>query len=420
MKKILTLVCFLSFGTSVTYSQYCSASGNSTWEWIERVSFAFDKKQTGNDGGYLDALADVPMHASLGMCFSMDMEPGFSGYAYNEYWGVWIDYNQDGDFDDIHEEVYLSTSPTNSNVGFQMHVPNTVKDGWTRMRVAMKYGSAPSPCGTFTYGEVEDYTFYIEDGMYSCENNTGNTFYEWIDGVGVGDLNLFNGNNDGFYVDYCQSYTGNLGDMIAVTITPGFSSGSYDVLMKAWIDTNNDNDFSDAGEALGDPFKSSGSAVTYEYYLDPSIEPDISHRLRVQLTYFDNEICEYVTWGEVEEYVIYITDTNNLHTLSDPIAASTRQKHNDGDPRQQNSQKINIYPNPANAFTTIDFGTDEVQRSAKLELVDMNGRTILKEVKKENTSQVKMDLGNVASGAYFIRLEYQDKMEMHPITVIQK
>jgi hypothetical protein len=26
------------------------------------------------------------------------------------------------------------------------------------MRIAMKYGGAPAACGTFSYGEVEDYT----------------------------------------------------------------------------------------------------------------------------------------------------------------------------------------------------------------------------------------------------------------------
>ena len=32
------------------------------------------------------------------------------------------------------------------------------------MRVAIKHGSAPACCGTFTYGEVEDYTIVISGG----------------------------------------------------------------------------------------------------------------------------------------------------------------------------------------------------------------------------------------------------------------
>ncbi|HOB24480.1 MAG TPA: GEVED domain-containing protein, partial [Kaistella sp.] len=41
-------------------------------------------------------------------------------------------------------------------------IPATATLGATRMRVMMKYSTAPtSPCGTYTYGQVEDYTVNI-------------------------------------------------------------------------------------------------------------------------------------------------------------------------------------------------------------------------------------------------------------------
>lgn len=82
-------------------------------------------------------------------------------YGSTEYWRVWIDYNQDGDFTDAGEQevAYKSTQ-----IGWESHtfsVPATAVTGPTRMRVSMKHGAAPSPCEIFNLGEVEDYTVNI-------------------------------------------------------------------------------------------------------------------------------------------------------------------------------------------------------------------------------------------------------------------
>jgi hypothetical protein len=43
-------------------------------------------------------------------------------------------------------------------------IPGTALTGNTRMRISMKGDGAQTPCETFTYGEVEDYTIHIADG----------------------------------------------------------------------------------------------------------------------------------------------------------------------------------------------------------------------------------------------------------------
>jgi hypothetical protein len=40
--------------------------------------------------------------------------------------------------------------------------PTSALTGATRMRVSMRYGSYPTYCGSFSYGEVEDYTANIQ------------------------------------------------------------------------------------------------------------------------------------------------------------------------------------------------------------------------------------------------------------------
>jgi PKD repeat protein len=77
--------------------------------------------------------------------------------------GVWIDFNKDGDFDDVGEKVacYTGIKTTDS---YRIYWPSSEPEtGITRMRVRVKYSNndCGSPCGTTNYGEVEDYTVVV-------------------------------------------------------------------------------------------------------------------------------------------------------------------------------------------------------------------------------------------------------------------
>lgn len=138
---------------------YCTASGNNqNYEYIAGVNIG-SINNTSGASGYTDYTAQST-NASKGGSVSVSLTPGFASGSYTEYWKVWVDYNQDGDFDDAGEEVFSQSS--SSAVSGSFTVPTSALSGSTRMRVIMKYdGYAPS-CGTFTYGEVEDYTINIQ------------------------------------------------------------------------------------------------------------------------------------------------------------------------------------------------------------------------------------------------------------------
>ncbi len=138
----------------VDLKPYCASQGNiSSMEWIARVQVA-DLDNPSGASGYTD-FTYLTATMQAGSTVNVALTPGFSGTIYTEYWRIWIDYNGDHDFEDAGEEVFSGVGSSTVTGSF------TVQSGvdiTTRMRVSMKYAGYPTPCETFTYGEVEDYT----------------------------------------------------------------------------------------------------------------------------------------------------------------------------------------------------------------------------------------------------------------------
>ncbi|MBN2893594.1 MAG: fibronectin type III domain-containing protein [Bacteroidales bacterium] len=140
---------------------YCASKGsNVSYEWLNRVQFNTIDKTSGANGGYAD-FTSISTSVSKGTSYNITLTPGFAGTTYNEGYGVWIDYNQDGDFADAGELVYTHAKTTAAVTG-SFTISNSAVDGSTRMRITMSYDETPSnPCASYTYGEVEDYTVVI-------------------------------------------------------------------------------------------------------------------------------------------------------------------------------------------------------------------------------------------------------------------
>ena len=138
---------------------YCESSAScSAYEWINQVCFGTINNVSGNNGGYAD-FTNMTHFAQVGEVINVSLHPGFSGATYQENWRVWIDWNIDGDFDDA-GELYQGYGV--GNMYAAITVPNNAVNGSTRVRISMRWGCAYAPsCGTYYYGEVEDYTLSI-------------------------------------------------------------------------------------------------------------------------------------------------------------------------------------------------------------------------------------------------------------------
>lgn len=78
--------------------------------------------------------------------------------------GLWVDWNLDGDFDDLDEAIAVAGSPGKGPYTATLQVPWGTAEGNLRMRVRITYTGSLTPHGNTPYGEVEDYTIIVRNG----------------------------------------------------------------------------------------------------------------------------------------------------------------------------------------------------------------------------------------------------------------
>lgn len=147
---------------TVEDDQYLISHGNAVEEWINSIGCPGHRTCiSGSSGevGYQD-LMDLTFNLEAGNSYSFQFRPGFSGRSQSEYWRMWIDFNQDDDFDETNELV-MAANRKKGGFSTTVNIPSEVPESQTRMRLSMKRGSAPMPDEVFDYGEVEDFTVNI-------------------------------------------------------------------------------------------------------------------------------------------------------------------------------------------------------------------------------------------------------------------
>ncbi|WP_264520107.1 M4 family metallopeptidase [Flavobacterium sp. N1994] len=151
----------VSVTTSATTLTYCTAtSTNTVDEKIGKVVFGTISNTSTGTAGY-ENFTSLSTNAVRGTANSITITPAWASTVYPEGYAVFIDYNQNGLFTDAGETVWIKAASTTTPVIGTFTIPTTATLGSTRMRVVMKYNATPTACGSFTYGQVEDYTVNI-------------------------------------------------------------------------------------------------------------------------------------------------------------------------------------------------------------------------------------------------------------------
>ncbi|MCX8480477.1 MAG: GEVED domain-containing protein, partial [Sediminibacterium sp.] len=99
--------------------------------------------------------AQIPIWVTIGSCTILD-----SGRV-----AIYVDWNADGVFNDTTERMYVSALTGSSFLGNtilgSIKIPCGAVEGNTRLRVVYFTGNTVSSCGSYSYGETEDYTVRI-------------------------------------------------------------------------------------------------------------------------------------------------------------------------------------------------------------------------------------------------------------------
>jgi len=119
---------------------------------------------SGTSPGYTNFYTTHSVSAVQGTSFDISVtEFGSLGQC-----KIWIDWNQDGVFDEFTEEVYANTElPGLYTFTGSISVPLTAIPGETRMRVRTNwiYGTPLDPCSNMDYGEAEDYKMIVIEAI---------------------------------------------------------------------------------------------------------------------------------------------------------------------------------------------------------------------------------------------------------------
>lgn len=82
---------------------------------------------------------------------------------------IWVDWNEDGDFEDTNEFIYKNFSQT--FYSDSITIPQNISFGDKTLRLRVSFYEAMYPCGVDDEGEIEDYTLKVADPN-ACKINS--------------------------------------------------------------------------------------------------------------------------------------------------------------------------------------------------------------------------------------------------------
>ena len=208
---------------------------------------------------------------------------------------------------------------------------------------------------------------------------------EWIESIGVGDETYASGQDTKGYGNHLGAFIPGLhrADSVVFTFTPGFSAAGYSEYFTAYIDWNQDGDFSEE-ERFTQSRKADKNAFT-DTILVPVDAALGFTRMRITMAYREASMaCDSpAEFGEAEDYCVEILEVVSTHN--------------------ETETPLVLYPNPAqNSFT---ISGSNLAMYNQLSIIDAGGKNVLQQSLSRGIQHHWQELsGKLNAGYYVVKL----------------
>ncbi len=158
----------------------CASSSAFPWhDWIENIKFSNLNNPSGKSQ-YSDFTAQT-VNVVAGAKYPLQLITGYSWFGYDENLRIWMDFNKNGSFDageKVFEKAFIAPGNNVTSVTYSdsIQIPANAATGLTKMRVSMKRDAFSDPCETLPFGEVEDYSVNVAQGLQAGDARSFSKF----------------------------------------------------------------------------------------------------------------------------------------------------------------------------------------------------------------------------------------------------
>lgn len=272
---------------------------------------------------------------------------------------------------------------------------------------AMAPGTAVIFTNDVTYGVDDQYSTshdfevivgFVPEYCASYANYDGDSMIEEVAFGSV--VNNTSAEGCATYSDYTddESMTDSfaMGSTNDISFYLGTCNGTYTKAGKVYIDWNYDGDFEDADEMVYESIASNSNWMEDGTFTVPTGLSSGPRFMRIVVSEDENNInpCGTYSWGETEDYKIYIYD---------PLSVDDNVLMN-----------VSLYPNPNNGTFTLDLSGLRSNIEHQVEVFDLQGKVI--KAFELSTARHNLEL-NVESGVYLVRITSENNVSTRKIII---
>ncbi|WP_397447391.1 reprolysin-like metallopeptidase [Polaribacter sp. R77954] len=410
-----------TFSFTTKQGVYCSSfftdeAGGS--EYILNVTFAGINNDSGNDttNGYQDFTA---INTVLVKGIEKEISVTFDTAGYQDHCYVFIDWNQDFEFDIDTERYNLGTRTEDiATTTLNISVPNNARIGETRMRVVLEYddpteGFGEGACDNdhlSEWGETEDYTLIIVEP--------------------IGDNN--------FVIQTTSESCQDLNDGI-ITVTILDTSLTY-ALTITGTNTNKEENLTNANYELANLAPGNyeicietvelNTTHCYEVVIEEALQIDLKIAAKNESNSYSFEILkgtppfevflnnELIGVSSSENFDLNINESGIL-TVKTAIACEGVFEKNIDDLLSTNNStpQITVIKNPVQDFIELRLSSNINNQNFKTTIFDITGKLIYNQNFNTTSDIIKIPFNNFAKGIYILKLSLKDAK---PIKILKQ